>query len=351
MRDSCCKSVEEYMSDINKVCESVVDNLERAVDLAKQHAVARKQEKVQKAQQRYQNKMNRFSTLVDRMKEMVDPRWRDFCLERYRDDNFRCGFVQDIMVELMRAPSKGRSKRMLRSLAGRINRAFSMLYEKGCHNFSFLSKSDPFEASLKRALLEMFPSPGDVFRNRSFRLTGLNRVESDGDLLAVVRSSEHPFLLENRIIQGRLRSALIDVTIELAGGAEDEWYKQESRNFAHVLLSKHLKDSASSNTFATTLDFCKSLVAKAARDFLELRPVILCFLQDDATQMLLLARDGKREREAEEWIAQKLRIMNDFIWRDEAAIDILKQRGFFLLRREFRRRLRMLVDEAGPARV
>lgn len=96
--------------------------------------------------------------------ELEDVPWKDVALAyRWKKSNskevpsFDCGLTNELLREYSSAPSKA-SKKKLKEVTRSLRASFEIVENKGFHDFSFLSDTNPVERAVKEFCIANFPN-------------------------------------------------------------------------------------------------------------------------------------------------------------------------------------------------
>lgn len=154
-------ALDPYKDAVAEISQAFKDSTEAAARRIQE----RKDKKSQASDKANARRKQKILVMIKMLEmELDDVPWKEIALEHeWKKSNskevpsFRCGLTEELLREYSSAPSKA-TKKKLKEVAKSLKQKFSILEEKGLHDFSFLSDSDPVERVVKEYCVENFPN-------------------------------------------------------------------------------------------------------------------------------------------------------------------------------------------------
>jgi len=272
------KSVDEYLCNVLDVPSSADDcekwmeeykSAKEAEESLRKRLEAKEREKTRQKREKRKQKIQKF---LRQVKKHLDEAWKDFALDfdysemRFSklgssaiEDSvpFRCPFVDFLMQDFARAPSKAKNKFAV-GLARDINRVYRRIRES-LLSFSFLNENDPGEARLKAYAMQHWTDLRSFVHSPSFYYSGSRLKEFDADM-------ENARFVECWMDQnfGFLLAEPLNDTPWVIGLAQNIW-SDEMWSYKYSAPFEHLRET-NRQQFRGCFRQCKSVFLQAEQN-------------------------------------------------------------------------------------
>jgi len=180
---------------IGKTYEGYIAKAEKREKERKEQIYIKKRQATEKT---YKNGKARIISMIKSLSEIVgDVPWSDVLMDydfirkspMIVEARFKCNIVEDILRPISVAPIKKEiSRERLKEAAHTLKKRFGIIWSNNFHNFTFLSDTDPLEASLYTYFQEQ--SIDDLLKSNCLNSRTLELIEK-GNLLRALESLDY----------------------------------------------------------------------------------------------------------------------------------------------------------------
>mmetsp|Transcript_15223 Transcript_15223/g.25318 ORF Transcript_15223/g.25318 Transcript_15223/m.25318 type:complete len:606 (-) Transcript_15223:223-2040(-) len=312
----------EYDKDL---LDSLIKMDQTATGRAAANEGKEKKEREKRVRLFRRQKADKLERVLVKIKMILDPRWKDFALNKFYYSNdgwsrfrqfpdahhynpkFESPLVRNIdsLDKLLHAPSRHGVQKRITRMADAIDKVFEKIFDKGFHDFSFLSsdkQSMPFEAYLQAAMREKFTVDEWLV---SLDQHDVDKLDESGSLVALAckLSGERERLWKPPACFAAAVVPYINISADDKRDTDDEFAKA-------IWTLKTYEDDWGSFTYS-----CRKTFEYTVDAFKTLRPMIVEYLKHPDTIIFLTEQNGRNDS----WLRVKREEVNK-VWLDRELL-------------------------------